>query len=32
VGGVWCIKMGGGISGKCMVCMGDGVETKSVMA
>jgi hypothetical protein len=26
-GCVWFFKMKGGISGRCMVCMGDGVET-----
>jgi hypothetical protein len=30
--GVWFVKMGTGTNGKCMVCMGDGVETKSVVA
>ncbi len=28
MGGVWFAKMGGGTSGRCMVCMGDGVEIK----
>ncbi len=32
MGDVWFVKMGGGTSGRCMVCMGDGVETKSVVA
>jgi hypothetical protein len=32
MGGVWFIKMGGEINGKCMVCMGDEVETRSVVA
>jgi len=32
VGGVWFVKMGGGTSEKCMVCMEDGVETKFVVA
>jgi len=32
VGGVWFVKMGGGISGRCMVCMGHGVETRFVVA
>ncbi len=32
MGGVWFVKMGGGTSGKCMVCMGDEVETRSVVA
>ncbi len=27
--GVWFVKMGRGINGKCVVCMGDGVETRS---
>jgi len=30
--GMWFIKMGRGTSGKCVICMGDGVETKSTMA
>ncbi len=30
--GVWFVKMGGGTSGRCMVCVGDGVETKSMVA
>ncbi len=32
MGGVWFVKMGGGTSGRCMVCMGFGVETKFVVA
>jgi hypothetical protein len=32
MGGVWFVKMGGGISGRCVVCMGDGVETKSMVS
>jgi hypothetical protein len=32
MGGVWFIKMGGGTSGKCVVCLGDGVETRSVIS
>jgi hypothetical protein len=32
MGGVWFVKMGRGTSGRCMVCMGDGVEIKSMMA
>ncbi len=32
MGDVWFVKMGRGISGRCMVCMGDGVETKFVVA
>jgi hypothetical protein len=32
MGVVWFIKMGEGTSGKCMVCMGDGVETRYVVA
>jgi hypothetical protein len=32
MGGVWFAKMGGGTSGRCMVCMGNGVETRSVVA
>jgi hypothetical protein len=31
VGEVLLVKMGGGTSGRCMVCMGDGVETKFVV-
>ncbi len=30
--GVWFVKMGRGINGKCVVCMGDGVETRSMVA
>ncbi len=26
MGGVWFVKMGGGTSGRCVVCMGDGVK------
>jgi hypothetical protein len=32
MGGVWFVKLGGGTSGRCMVCMGDEVETKSMVA
>jgi hypothetical protein len=32
VNGVWFVKMGRGTSGCCVVCMGDGVETRFVMA
>ncbi len=32
MGGVWFVKLGGGPSGKCVVCMGDGVETRSMVA
>ncbi len=35
MGDVWFVKMGGGINGRCMVCMGsmgDWVETKFVVA
>ncbi len=32
MGGVWFVKMGGGINGRCMVCMGDGVEIRSMVA
>ncbi len=32
MGGAWFVKMGRGTSGRCVVCMGDGVETKSVVA
>jgi len=28
VGGVWFVKMGGRTSGRCVVCMENGVETK----
>jgi hypothetical protein len=31
MGGVWFVKIGGGISGRCVVCMGDGVETRFVV-
>jgi hypothetical protein len=30
--GVWFVKMGRGTSGRCMVCMGNGVETRSMVA
>jgi hypothetical protein len=29
---VWFVKMGGEISGRCMVCMGDEMETRYVVA
>jgi len=29
---VWFVKMGGGTSGRCMVCMGSEVETRSMVA
>jgi hypothetical protein len=29
---MWFIKMGRGTSGRCVICMGDGVETKSMVA
>jgi hypothetical protein len=32
VGSVWFVKMEGGTSERCMVCMGNGVETKSMVA
>ncbi len=32
MGGVWFVKMGGGTSGKCVVCMRNGVETKYVVS
>ncbi len=32
MGGVWFVKIRRGINGRCMVCMGDGVETRSVVA
>ncbi len=32
MGGVWFVKMGGKTSGKCVICMGDGVETRFVVA
>jgi hypothetical protein len=32
VGGVWFVKMGEGTNGRCIVCMGNGVEIKSVVA
>jgi hypothetical protein len=32
MGGVWFIEMGRGISGRCVVCMRDGVETRFVVA
>jgi hypothetical protein len=32
VGGVWFIKMGRGTNGRCMVCMGNEVETRFVVA
>jgi hypothetical protein len=32
VGGVWFVKMGGRTSGKCVICMGNGVEIKSMVA
>jgi len=32
VSGVWFDKMGGGTNGRCMICMGDGVETRCVVA
>jgi hypothetical protein len=32
VGGVWFVKMGGGTSGRCVVCMGDGVEIRFMVA
>ncbi len=30
--GVWFVKIGGGTSGRCVVCMGNGVKTRSVVA
>jgi hypothetical protein len=30
--GVWFDKMGGGTNGRCMICMGDRVETRCVVA
>ncbi len=30
--GVWFVKMQGGTNGRCVVCMLDGVETKSMVA
>jgi hypothetical protein len=32
MGGVWFVKMGGGTSGMCVVCMGDGVEIRFMVA
>ncbi len=32
MGDVWFVKMGGGTNGKCVVCMGDGVEIRSMVA
>jgi hypothetical protein len=32
MGGVWFITIGRGTSGRCMVCMGNGMETRSVVA
>ncbi len=32
MGGVWFVKMGRGTSGRCVVCMGDGVGTKSMVS
>jgi len=32
MGGVWFVKMRGGTSGRCVVCMGDGVEIKFMVA
>jgi hypothetical protein len=32
MGGVWFVKIGGGTSEKCMVCMGDEVEIRSMVA
>ncbi len=32
MGGVWFVKMGRGTSGRCVVCMGNGVKTKSMVA
>jgi hypothetical protein len=32
MGGVWFIKMGRGTNGRCMVCMQDEVEIRSVLA
>ncbi len=29
---MWFVNMGGGISGKCMLCMGDRVEIEFVVA
>jgi hypothetical protein len=31
MGGAWFVKMGNGTSGRCVVCMGDGVETRYVV-
>ncbi len=32
MGGVWFVKMGEGTNGRHVVCMGDGVETRSMVA
>jgi hypothetical protein len=32
VGGVWFVKMKGGTSGRCVVCMGYAVETRPMVA
>jgi hypothetical protein len=32
MGGVWFVKMEGGTNEKCMVCMGNGVQTRFVVA
>ncbi len=32
MGGVCFVKMGGGSHGKCVVCMGDEVETRFMVA
>jgi len=31
MGGVWFVKMGGGISGRCVVCMGYVVKTRPMV-
>ncbi len=30
--GVWFVKMGEGTNVRCAICMGDGVETRSMVA
>ncbi len=32
MGGMWFVKIRGGISGRCVVYMGDGVEIRSMVA
>ncbi len=32
MGGLWFVKIGGGTNGKCVVCIGDEVEIRFVIA